>query len=84
MISDGNLIRIFSIYHTFSFLGMENFQAGIRLYLKRHSYGNACTSDLWAALGVEAARIMPAWTLQVSIVSWGLVFQNNLLFEVIF
>jgi len=33
-----------------SVLGSETFLAGLRLYLQRHQYSNAETSDLWAAM----------------------------------
>ena len=46
-------------------LGEEGFRDGVRLYLDRHRFGNAETTDLWKALG-EAARqpipeVMDAW-----------------------
>lgn len=47
------------------YLGPDAFRAGIRLYMKRHAYGNTATTDLWSAL--EAAskqpvrRIASAW-----------------------
>jgi len=37
-------------------LGGELFRDGVRLYLERHRFGNAETTDLWKALG-EAARL---------------------------
>jgi puromycin-sensitive aminopeptidase len=37
------------------YLGADVFRDGVRLYLDRHPYGNAETTDLWKALG-EAAR----------------------------
>lgn len=49
-----------------SYLGENNFRAGLRSYLKKHAYGNALTEDLWHALGKASgkpvARIMQAWT----------------------
>jgi len=33
-----------------SFLGNETFLAGLHLYLQRHQYDNAETSDLWSAM----------------------------------
>ncbi|HXS15449.1 MAG TPA: M1 family metallopeptidase, partial [Candidatus Saccharimonadales bacterium] len=33
-----------------SFLGERDFREGLRYYLKKHSYGNAVTQDLWEAL----------------------------------
>lgn len=51
------------------FLGEETFLAGVRLYLKRHAYGNTTTTDLWNALseasGKDVARIMDVWTRHV-------------------
>ncbi len=46
-------------------LGEEGFRDGVRLYLDRHRFANAETTDLWKALG-EAARqpipgVMDAW-----------------------
>ncbi len=50
------------------YLGAETFRNGIRLYLKKHAYGNTVTADLWAALE-EASKqpvgdIMNTWILQ--------------------
>jgi len=33
-----------------SVLGDKTFLAGLHLYLQRHQYANAETSDLWAAM----------------------------------
>jgi aminopeptidase N len=33
-----------------AYVGEENFREGMRLYMKDHAYGNAVTSDLWAAV----------------------------------
>ncbi|MGH7315144.1 MAG: M1 family metallopeptidase [Candidatus Rokuibacteriota bacterium] len=46
-------------------LSGEVFRAGVRLYLERHRFGNAETTDLWQALG-DASRLpipemMNAW-----------------------
>jgi puromycin-sensitive aminopeptidase len=50
------------------YLGAETFRDGIRIYLKRHSYANTVTSDLWAALetasGEPVGSIMDTWILQ--------------------
>ncbi|RAK99965.1 M1 family metallopeptidase [Aspergillus ibericus CBS 121593] len=47
-------------------LGEEVFLDGVRLYLRRHAYGNATTEDLWAALteasGQNVGAMMHAWT----------------------
>lgn len=49
-----------------AYLGEDVFQKGMRKYLKRHQYANACTGDLWAALteasGKPVKEIMFAWT----------------------
>ncbi len=48
------------------YLGEKNFQKGLQHYLKRHSYSNAKTEDLWIALeemsGKPVAKIMANWT----------------------
>src|SRR5580765_2122049 len=46
-------------------IGPEVFRDGVRLYLERHQFGNAETTDLWKALG-EASRqpipeVMDGW-----------------------
>ncbi len=50
------------------FLGEDVFRKGITEYLKKHSYGNAETADLWAALaeasGKPVPQIMNTWTKQ--------------------
>lgn len=48
------------------YLGADDFRDGLRLYLKRHAYGNTDTIDLWIALE-EASKqpvkeFMGAWT----------------------
>jgi puromycin-sensitive aminopeptidase len=40
-------------------LGPEVFRDGVRLYLDRHRFGNAETSDLWQALGDAARQPIP-------------------------
>jgi len=59
----GSLIRMLEGY-----LGEEVFREGLSDYLKRHSYGNARTQDLWNALGRKAGQdvrsIMESWTLK--------------------
>lgn len=46
----------------------QDFQAGMRLYLRRHQFGNTFTEDLWAALqeasGRPVAAVMSSWTRQ--------------------
>ena len=50
------------------YIGAEQFREGIRLYLKRHSYGNTDSADLWAAIeessGEPVGRIMDSWLHQ--------------------
>ncbi|HVB51063.1 MAG TPA: M1 family metallopeptidase [Acidimicrobiales bacterium] len=50
------------------YLGETTFRDGIRTYLQRHSYANAVTKDLWAALeetsGQPVGSIMDTWILQ--------------------
>jgi len=49
-----------------SFLGEEAFRNGLRIYLKRHKYGNAGTMDLWKAWeeasGKAVSSLMHDWT----------------------
>jgi puromycin-sensitive aminopeptidase len=48
------------------YLGAEIFQKGLRHYLKKHSYSNAETEDLWNALeeksGKPVTKVMRNWT----------------------
>ena len=50
------------------YLGAEAFRDGIRLYLKRHEYGNAETTDLWDALEDSTKQpvraLMDTWIFQ--------------------
>jgi puromycin-sensitive aminopeptidase len=50
------------------YIGTEQFRVGIRTYLKRHSYGNTDTDDLWAAIeeasGEPVSSIMDSWLHQ--------------------
>jgi puromycin-sensitive aminopeptidase len=59
----GSVLRMLEQY-----LGEEIFRDGIRLYLKKHSYANAVTSDLWDALeensGQPVRNVMDTWILQ--------------------
>ncbi len=56
------------IHMMFNYLGENDFRDGLRLYLKRHIYGNTTTADLWAALGEVSkqpvAKIVGGWTSQ--------------------
>jgi len=58
-----------SIIHMLaSYLGATAWRDGLRVYLKRHAYGNSVTDDLWLALGSVTAKpvqsVMKAWTKQ--------------------
>jgi aminopeptidase N len=48
------------------YLGADAFRDGLRLYLKKHAYGNTDTVDLWAALEAASKQpvteFMTAWT----------------------
>lgn len=50
------------------YLGPGTFRAGVRLYLRRHAYGNTVTEDLWNALaeasGQPVGQIMGDWIYQ--------------------
>ncbi|QQP35388.1 Aminopeptidase, partial [Caligus rogercresseyi] len=50
-----------------NYLGKDTFREGIRVYVKKYSYGNAETEDLWACLSqaaqVDVESIMREWTL---------------------
>ncbi|RWS23543.1 Puromycin-sensitive aminopeptidase-like protein, partial [Leptotrombidium deliense] len=52
----------------YEYIGDECFSKGLSLYLKRHSYKNAVTEDLWAALEEVSkkpiGKIMSTWTKQ--------------------
>lgn len=57
-----------SIHMLERFLGKEAFRDGLRHYLKKHSYGNTDTTDLWQALedvsGKPVKDFMAAWIEQ--------------------
>ena len=59
----GAILRMLEQY-----LGDEPFRAGLNLYLKRHEYGNARTTDLWEALGEASGKpvseMMHTWVNQ--------------------
>ncbi len=48
------------------YLGEKDFRDGLRYYLKKHSYSNASTVDLWKALekvsGKPVEKLMKNWT----------------------
>jgi puromycin-sensitive aminopeptidase len=56
-----SIIRMLAEY-----LGEKDFRDGLRHYLKKHSYANTVTEDLWRALehvsGKPVAKIMANWT----------------------
>ncbi|XP_076622057.1 puromycin-sensitive aminopeptidase isoform X2 [Colletes latitarsis] len=51
-----------------AYIGDDDFRKGMNLYLKRHSYGNAKTRDLWNALEIASNKnvrsVMSTWTEQ--------------------
>ncbi|MDP6451748.1 MAG: M1 family aminopeptidase, partial [SAR202 cluster bacterium] len=59
----GSILRMLEQY-----LGADDFQKGLNIYLNRHSHANARTRDLWNALGEASgqpvADIMDTWTGQ--------------------
>ena len=50
-------------------LGDDVFRNGLRVYMKRHAYGNTETADLWTALseasGTDVNALMARWTEQM-------------------
>jgi len=59
----GSVLRMLEQY-----LGAETFRQGISSYLKKHSYANTVTTDLWDALeevsGQPVRDLMNTWILQ--------------------
>jgi puromycin-sensitive aminopeptidase len=59
----GSVLRMLELY-----LGEEVYRDGIRHYLKKHSYANTVTTDLWDALeetsGQPVRALMNTWILQ--------------------
>jgi aminopeptidase N len=51
-----------------SYVGPENFRAGVNLYLTEHAYGNATASDFWNAMARASHKpidqIMPTFVMQ--------------------
>jgi aminopeptidase N len=51
-----------------SYLGEDDFRAGIRAYIEAHKFSNSTTADLWAALGKASQKPVGAlaanWTEQ--------------------
>lgn len=60
----GSVLRMLSLQ-----LGEKTFLKGVSNYLKKHSYGNANSVDLWNALsevsGIDVASIMGTWTEKI-------------------
>ncbi|KAI8093157.1 aminopeptidase [Halteromyces radiatus] len=52
-----------------SWLGVDTFLGGIRLYIQRHKLANASSNDLWHALGeyagLDVGKFMTLWTKHV-------------------
>ncbi len=55
-----------TIHMLHSYVGADAFQTGLRYYLKKHSYGNTDTKDLWDAMEEASEKpvkaFMDAWT----------------------
>ncbi|MCL4462004.1 MAG: M1 family metallopeptidase [Nitrospirae bacterium] len=60
-VKGGSLIRMLE-----QFIGEDTFRRGISSYLKRYSYQNASTRDLWTVLGQASGQdirsVMEGWT----------------------
>lgn len=58
-----SFLRMLEVY-----LGDEAFRTGMRIYMKRHQFGNTTTEDLWAALeegsGKPVRALAAGWTTQ--------------------
>lgn len=52
-----------------SAVGQEIFLQGIRVYIRKHQYGNARTEDLWSVIsdvsGQNVGKLMHSWTQKV-------------------
>jgi len=57
-----------AIHMLYNYLGTENFKAGLQYYLKKHSFSNTSTTDLWDALEEASKKpvkdFMHSWTAQ--------------------
>ncbi len=62
------------MYQTAQFIGADVFRDGIRLYLKKHEFGNTESGDLWESLEeachannvlLPIREIMTAWVFQI-------------------
>jgi puromycin-sensitive aminopeptidase len=55
-----------TIHMLHSYVGADDFQTGLRYYLKKHTYGNTDTEDLWDAMEEASEKpvknFMRAWT----------------------
>lgn len=55
------------VYMVYDLLGEKKFQEGLRVYMKRHQYGNTVTMDLWRAWeevsGEPITQLMNCWTM---------------------
>ncbi len=53
----------------YNYIGEDDFRKGMHLYLTKYQYDNACTNDLWAALGEASGKpieaVMGTWTRQM-------------------
>jgi aminopeptidase N len=47
-----------------SYVGLDNFLAGLRVYFGRHAWGNATLADLLAALEEASGRDLSGWSAQ--------------------
>ena len=61
--------RLRAVLHMLeSYVGHEQFRAGVNLYLKEHAYGNATASDFWSAMARASNKpidqIMPTFVMQ--------------------
>src|SRR6266404_738316 len=54
-----------------AYIGPETFRAGVKQYLKQHSYGNATATDFWTTLakvsGKPVDRVMPTFVQQAGL-----------------
>lgn len=46
------------------YIGMHNFQKGMREYITKYQYDNAVSDDLWNSFGPEINELMDCWTHQ--------------------
>lgn len=64
-----------------TYLGEEDFRAGIRSYMSKHQYSNTTTADLWNALGESSKKpvseIAASWTEQPGFPVVSLTFADD-------